>query len=90
MNIKPLFWAGLATVFLVLAFLSLRHYRSFQKAIDYLRFRDIEVTDEYKKFCAELDKKSETGLQSKLLADMIPIEIAGFIAAMIGAILESL
>jgi hypothetical protein len=85
---KPLVWGGLAIVFLVLAVLSSRHYRNYRKARDWLRFRDANVTDEYRKFCDELDEKSETGLQSRLLADMIPLEIVGFIVALIGAIME--
>ncbi len=45
------------------------------------------MTDEYVKFCDELDKKSETGLQGRLLVGMIPLEIVGFVAALVGAIL---
>ena len=88
MSLKPVFWGGLAIVFAVLAFVSSRHYYHYQKARDWVRYRDTHVTDEYRKFCDDLDKKSETGLQSQLLAKMIPLEIAGFIAALIGAAAE--
>ena len=81
------FWLGLALVFAILTALSARHYRNFRKAVDHVRYRDVNVSDEYRKFCEELDKKSETGLQGRLLVSMIPLEIVGFIVAMIGAIL---
>jgi hypothetical protein len=66
------------------------HYSRFRKAVDQLKYKGIETTADYRKFCDDLDKKSETGLQANLLAGMIPIEIAGFLAAMVGAICELL
>ena len=86
-GLSSLFWLGLALVFAVLTVLSVSHYRNFRKAVDRVRYKNVNVTDEYRKFCEELDRKSETGLQARLLVDMIPLETIGFIAALIGAVL---
>ncbi len=77
-------------MFFALAVVSWMHYSRFRKAVNQLKYKGIETTAEYRKFCDDLDKKSETGLQANLLAGMIPIEIVGFLAAMIAAISEIL
>jgi len=55
-----------------------------------MRFKGIAITEEYEKEFDELLQKSEVGLQTRLLTNMIPLEIAGFVAAGIAASLEFL
>jgi len=53
-----LFRAGLATVFAVLAFRSWQHLRSFRHTAHRVQYRNLKVTDEYRKFCQALNEKS--------------------------------
>jgi len=90
LGFKLLLWVGLATVFFALAVCSWLHYSSFRKAVKHMRFKGIAITEEYEKEFDELLQKSEVGLQTRLLTNMIPLEIAGFVAAGIAASLEFL
>jgi hypothetical protein len=83
-------WIGLAIVFGALAIASTKHYYTYRSKLDDLLYKNIKdkVTPEYKKFIEEeIGSKSEAGLQGRLLATMIPIEVVGFLVAMIGAVL---
>ena len=88
-GLSSLFWLGLAVVFAVLAITSTKHYLDFRENFDKARYHNIrhKVTSEYKKSVEAIELKTESGLQRKLLVDLIPLESIGFIVAMIGAVL---
>jgi hypothetical protein len=88
--LSSIVWVGLAVVFGGLAIASAKHYWSYRRNLGDLLYKNIKdkVTPEYRKFVEEeIGSKSEAGLQGRLLAAMIPIEIVGFLVAMIGAFL---
>lgn len=90
MSAKLILWGALGIVFFTLAACSALHLRRFRKAVRLVRFKDVKTTKQYEREFDELLEKSEMGLQTRLIRDMIPLEVLGFIAAGIAAFLELL